>query len=250
MQPYFLPYIGYFQLISAVDRFLLYDWVSYIKRGWVNRNRHSVINGEPAFLIIPVREKSSSKRLRDIEIDDREPWRRRMLKALFLNYKKAPYFESIYPLMEQLIRADTPSLSAYNTSSITTLCRFLGLTTEIVSSTELYRDVEDRLAVAVDQLPGSFPDLDIAGLDRMVVRVLALCRQEGADTYVNAIGGRDLYPKSAFDRNQISIYFVQTDEIRYPQGGNTFHPSLSIIDVLMYCGREQTRTFLSRYTLI
>src|SRR6266498_1735594 len=107
MQPYLFPYLGYFQLIHAVDRFVVYDDVAFIKQGWVNRNR-ILINGQPSYVTVPLKQASSFRQIRDIEIDDspqNREWPSRFLKSVDNAYRRAPQFTHVFPLIESVVDA-------------------------------------------------------------------------------------------------------------------------------------------------
>ncbi len=239
MQPYFFPYIGYFQLIHAVDTFMLYDNVNYIKNGWMNRNRVLAKKHEPAFIIAPIRKesKSSYRKIRDVKLAP-TAWRGPLLKHLNRAYRRSRYFDDIYPLLERILAFDTVSLSALNKKAIVDLCRFLDIDTQIVDDVSRFEPLEARLQQE-EKTPA-----------RKTLRILELCRALGADTYINAIGGQKLYDRQAFRDNGIALFFVKTLDFSYPQPADTFHPNLSIIDVLMHCGKEKTKDLLTRYELI
>lgn len=250
MQPYFFPYIGYYQAVSAVDKYLLYDDLAYIKRGWINRNRYRLVNGVPVYFIVPVKGKSSFTKIKAIEIDDQSPWRKKMLRGIYYNYKRAPFFEDVYPLIERIIDSDVRLLTDLNASSIVEVSRYLGIPTEISTDAGRYADLECRLDVPDERLMDNFSEFQVTVPERKVLRALAICRAEGAHTFINAIGGQELYRKEEFSRNKIDLQFLKRGDIRYQQFSSKFRQDLSIIDVLMHCGRDGTRALLSEYVLV
>src|SRR5882672_7506824 len=179
MQPYFLPYIGYFQLIGAADLFIVYDNIKYTKKGWINRNRF-LRNGKEAVFSLPLKSDSDTLDVRDREIaaDFRKP---KLLNKLREAYRSAPHFDETFPLVERIVLEEERNLFRFILGSIRAVCGFLGVCTEIVSSSSLPVD---------HVLQGE-------------ARVVALCRHAGADVYLNAIGGRDLYSKEAFGMSGI-----------------------------------------------
>jgi hypothetical protein len=250
MQPYFFPYIGYYQAIAAVDKYILYDRLAYIEGGWVHRNRCLIVHGAPTYFAVLTQRKSPFKKINEIELESGSLWRRKMLKFLWHNYRRAPFFDAVYPLIEQIILSDTRYLTEINTRSIIEVARFLGVTTEITTETSRFADLESKLTFPDEHLKDQFPHLKVPTPERMVIRVLEMCRIEGSKTYVNAIGGQTLYIKDEFARYGIDLQFIKCGDIRYQQTTDVFHPNLSIIDVLMNCGRDQTRALLNEYTLI
>ena len=217
MQPYFLPYIGYFQLIAAVDVFVVYDNIKYTKKGWINRNRMPQ-NGSDATFTLPL--KSAPDSLDVVERELAPDFNRdKLLNRVREAYRRAPYFEQTFPLIEQIGRHDDTNLFRFLHHSIATICQHLEIATEIRVSSEISMD---------HQL-------------RSQDRVLACCAALGANTYVNAIGGVDLYSKEAFRARGMDLKFLRSKSFEYPQFGDPFVPWLSIIDVLMFNSAEQTR---------
>jgi hypothetical protein len=250
MQPYFFPYLGYYQTISAVDKYMLYDNLAYIKEGWVNKNRLLVVNGEPVYFLVHVKNKSSFKKIREIELVDNRHWREKMLKSIFMNYKRRPFFNEVYPLVEGVINEEVRLLTDLNAKSIFDVAKFLEIKTEITTDTSKYADLEEKLANDVMELSARFPTIRLRNPQVKVIRVLEICRAEGAETFINAWGGQALYDKEEFAQNNIELFFIRTDAYSYPQSTKVFHPHLSIVDVLMNCGKEGTQELLGQYTLV
>lgn len=210
MQPYFFPYIGYFQLIAAVDQFVVYDNIKYTKKGWINRNRF-LQNGKDAVFSLPLKKDSDSLDVceRELASDfDRE----RLLNQLRGAYRRAPHFEQTFPLIEQVMQYPEKNLFLFLHNSIVQVCAHLGITTKIIVSSE----------VAIDH--------QLQAQDK----VLALCEALGANTYVNAIGGVELYSKETFLKKSIELQFIKSLPFKYSQFGNEFVPWLSIIDVMLF----------------
>jgi hypothetical protein len=217
MQPYFLPYIGYFHLIAAVDTLVVYDNIKYTKKGWINRNRF-LRNGEDATFSLPLRGASDFLDIRDRELAhtfDRD----RLLNQLLSAYRRAPQFEKTAPLIEQIVLYQEQNLFKYIQHSIVSVCTHIGIAVET-------------------QISSQIPiDHDLTKEDK----VLAVCKALGASTYVNAIGGTGLYSKDAFAAEGIELRFVKPKPINYNQFDTGFVPWLSIIDVMMFNPLEQVR---------
>lgn len=210
MQPYFFPYIGYFQLIAAVDQFVVYDNIKYTKKGWINRNRF-LQNGKDAMFTLSLKKDSDSLDVceRELAADfDRE----HLLNQLKGAYQRAPYFEQTFPLVEQIVRCEERNLFRYVHHSIVQACQHLGVTTDVKISSE----------VPIDHALHAQE------------KVLALCGALGATTYVNAIGGVELYSKEVFSAKGVELKFIQSSPFEYVQFDAHFVPWLSIIDVLMF----------------
>jgi len=227
MQPYFMPYIGYFQLIKAVDKFIIYDDVNYINRGWINRNR-ILLNKSPFMLTLPLIKASQNKLINEIDINNLNNWRVKQLKSIALAYKKAPYFNSVFPLIEDNFNCEIENLSEFVTYSLKSICNFLEIGTEIISTSTSYRN---------KQLGGQ-------------QRILDICLQEGVSTYINPIGGVELYDKELFSRNNVELKFIRSNPIEYKQFKGVYEPWLSIIDVLMFNSLSQVNDLLTEYRLI
>lgn len=210
MQPYFFPYIGYFQLISAVDLFIVYDNIKYTKKGWINRNR-MLQNGKDVMFSLPL--KSDSDYLDVCERELASDFNRdKFLNQIKGTYRNAPHFAQTFTLVEQLVRYEDVNLFRFLHHSIVKTCECLGITTEIKISSE----------IAIDH--------ELKNQDK----VLALCEAVGADIYVNAIGGMGLYSKETFREKSIDLKYIQSRAFEYPQFDNAFVPWLSIIDVMMF----------------
>jgi hypothetical protein len=224
MQPYFFPYIGYFSLIKVVDLFIFYDDVNYIKGGWVNRNR-ILINSEAKYLTLNVKNGSPNKLINEIEFDDN---RQKLLKTIEQNYKKAPYFKQVWPLLETNLKLKTTSLADIAINSVRSVTNYLGMKTKFEISSVSYPETK--------------------GLERSD-RLKQICRKTHADTYINAIGGIDLYDKNDFLKNHINLQFLKPQLLQYKQYKETFIPGLSIIDVLMFNSIEDINKMLDQYQL-
>ncbi len=249
MQPYFMPYIGYFQAIAAVDKYILYENLTFIKDAWMNRNKLIQKNGIPFTITVPLLHKSSNTLISEVEVDNSQPWANKLLKSLWLNYKGSEYFEEVYSLMENIFADKYDTLHNLNSTSIKRISNYIGLTTEIISDNHNYIQYEKKLDKFDDY--SIFPELEKTKPIKKVARVIKMCKQENCDLFVNAIGGQVLYSKQEFSQYGIDIRFIKTDEkIQYKQFKNEFVPNLSIIDVLMHNGKEGTKQLLNAYKLI
>jgi hypothetical protein len=211
MQPYFFPYIGYFQLINEVDKFVFYDDVDFIKNGWINRNR-ILINGEPKYLTIPCKNVSSNKLINTVEHALNERGKKKLLKKLRFTYSNAPYFEHVFPVIEEVFNIDTELISEFAIESIVKVTDYLELKCEFQKSSEKYDNHE----------------FDAAN------RLIDICKIENMNYYVNSIGGKELYDKQYFLENEMKLDFLEPSITEYEQFNNEFVPGLSIIDVLMF----------------
>ena len=226
MQPYFLPYIGYWQLLSAVDVFVVYDNVQYTKKGWINRNRF-LLNGSDRLFTLQLKRDSDGLdvRCRSLAEDFK---RERLIAQLEGAYRKAPYFRAAFPIINEIIRCEHENLFDYIANSIRVIADYLGIKTPLVVSS----------TVSIDHTL------------RAENKVLALCKSLGADRYINAIGGQSLYHQEEFAACGIELSFLQTRPIRYQQFGNPFVPNLSIVDVLMFNDHAAVYDMLGQYDLL
>ena len=207
MQPYFFPYLGYFQLIHAVDKFILYDNLNYIKWGWVNRNR-LVLQGKPTFFIVPIMGKSSFRKIRDIRVDigSELRWKKKILKSIVSGYSKALFFDETFPLIEKIIEMEAEYLTDINSSSIKQISEFLGITTQITTDISNYEPLEKNLNKSDSDI-NTFYLHEQKLSDTKTIRVLCICKNEQADIFVNAIGGQTLYDKNILRKMELIYIF-------------------------------------------
>lgn len=224
MQPYLFPYIGYWQLLQAADRFVVYDDVNYIVRGWVNRNR-ILINQAPGLITLPLLQASQNRKINEIDIAPAAQWQRRMLRCVEMAYRKAPCFDQVFPVVERILAHPDNNLAGFLTHQIQVLAGFMGQTVQIVSSSQGYGN---------------------AGLAAQE-RIVDICRQEGASRYINAQGGRALYEPARFAEAGIDLRFIGMRALPYRQRGEGFTPYLSIVDALMEVGAEGIGPHLAAY---
>ena len=226
MQPYFMPYIGYFQLINAVDEFVVYDNIEYTKKGWINRNRF-LQNGKDAVFSIPLQKDSDYLDIRERAISNNFD-KAKLLNQFKEAYRRAPYYEPTFSILEKVILEKQTNLFAYIYNSMTVICSYLKIDCEVVISSTLQID---------HSLQGQ-------------EKVLALSKYVGGDVYINAIGGQELYSKETFTLHGIELQFLKSTPFEYEQFNHDFVPWLSIIDVMMFNPLENIRERLSNYTLI
>ena len=228
MQPYLFPYLGYFQLISAVDKFVIYDDVAFMKQSWVNRNQ-VLLHGQPHRFSVPLREASSNRAIRDTDVSLQEypRWRDKFLKTLAQAYAKAPQYQPTRALLTGVLEATPSSIGELASRSVLTVCQTLAVPTRIEPSSVIY---ENSNLHAQE-------------------RVLDICACEGATVYVNAPGGRSLYSKDAFASHGVELRFLRSRLPAYSQFNREFVPALSILDALMFNPVEAVRSMLVEYDL-
>lgn len=221
MQPYFYPYIGYWRLLALVDKFVILDDVNYINRGWVNRNR-VLVNGGVSYITVPLKNASQNRRISDIELVSDFNWRSKILKTLELNYRKSSAFDEVFPVLERLIKFNSPSLVEYLVCQIEGVSKFIGLNVQFVRSSMLYQNQYLR------------------GQDR----IINICERESADVYINLPGGRALYDEKSFLARGIDLRFISDNQLAYKQRSTEFVPFMSIIDLLMEVGSKGVEFYL------
>ena len=224
MQPYFFPYLGYWQLLANVDKYVVYDDVTYIKGGWINRNNF-LINGQKNLLTMQLEKASSYTLIKDIAIKDDFV---KFLKTIEMGYKKAPFFEDIFRLLKDICQCPDKKLGQFLFNSHIKICEYLGIDTELILSSSFEKHTE------------------LKGKDK----VISICKQLGADEYINAIGGQELYDKKEFAENGIKLNFLQANLREYRQLKNEFVAGLSIIDIMMFNSKEEIKEMLNDFNLV
>ena len=229
MQPYFFPYIGYFHLIKSVDEFVIYDNIQYTKKGWINRNR-ILSNGEDKILTIPIKKDSDYLNIQDRIIAD--SWgkdKNKLLNTINNSYKKSPQFNNIFPIVHECLSSLEVNLFKFILNSLTILNSYLEIKTKIITSSD----------ISIDH---SLKSQD---------KVMAICKNLKATTYVNAIGGQELYNVEDFSNKDIKLKFVKSNPLVYKQYKNEFIPWLSILDVLFFNDKKDIIKYLNNeYSLI
>lgn len=226
MQPYFFPYLGYFQLINAVDEFILLDDVTYIKGGWINRN-HILSKDKPELITVPLHKLSSNKLICETVIADHLNWRNKFLKTIHFNYKKAPFFDDFFPLIENVIQTNISKINEMNYYALERIVDYIGIDTMLKKTSYVYNNNHLKAQE----------------------RIIDICIQENTSTYLNSVGGQSLYNKALFEKENIDLKFIVPKFPKYPQFNSPFVSSLSIIDILMFNSPFETRKMLLDYEL-
>jgi hypothetical protein len=225
MQPYFFPYIGYFQLINAVDKFVFYDDVNFIKNGWINRNR-ILVNGKPNYLTVQLKNASSYKLINEIEFSDN---RIKLIKQIQQSYAKAPFIKEVLPVLTDILTFKTNKISELAQKSVIDVCRYLEIKTVFEVSSEIYTQTK--------------------GMDK-AERLIQICQLNNIKQYYNVMGGIDLYSRDYFKKNGIELFFIESLSEPYKQYSTEFIPYLSILDVMMFNSVEEIHRMLNNFELI
>lgn len=228
MQPYIFPYIGYWQLIHAVDQFVILDDVNYIRRGYINRNS-ILLSGKPYRFTIPVKKASQNKLIKDMELDfDREK-KDKFLMTIHGAYSKAKNYAKVFPFIEEIINNKEEDLTRFTEFSIRRIMKYLDISTELLLSSQVPKQ---------EGIKGE-------------TRIIEICKRLHADTYINPCGGRKLYNQESFQLEGINLFFLDTasEKIVYDQNQKIFVENLSIIDILMFNNKDKVREFLKAIAL-
>lgn len=221
IQPGYLPWLGFFELMASSDIFVVYDDVQFDKNGWRNRNRIKTTNGA-VWLTIPVLIKGNNfPKINEVIIKDKK-WRIKHLKTLMYSYSKAEYFNEIFPLIEKGLNLDTDRLVDIDMFFIKEIAKYLGINTEIVLSS----------------------DLKIEGTEKEE-RLINICKHFNATHYYNGIRGKELYKKENFLRHGIVLEIQDYKHPQYPQLYGDFVPYMSVIDILFNVGKSSLPVILS-----
>jgi hypothetical protein len=224
MQPYLFPYIGYFHTIKAVDDYVIYDDVQFIKGGWINRNNILIGNQKSQFTI-SLSDASANKKINDIEIKDDFS---KFLKTLAMAYSRAPYKEVVLKQINDICNYKDKNLARFVGNSIQQITKYLNIQTNFIYSSDLEKDS------------------NIKAQDK----VIAICEELDAEIYINAIGGQELYNKDIFKQHGIELNYMKSELVEYRQFSKDFVPYLSIIDVMMFNSPEEINVMLDKYELI
>lgn len=224
MQPYFFPYIGYFQLLNMVDIFVLYDDVQYIQRGWINRN-YIISKESKNFITIPVINNKLSSLICETEIFNQEKWRNKILNAVYFTYKRAPFFDQVFPIIEEVINLNTNYISEIAIKSIKITMEYLDIKTKLVKSSDLEYEKDNKLD-----------------------KINLILSKLSATVFFLPPGSVLIYKKTDFN---IPAHFLLPDEqIKYKQFSRSdFESNLSIIDILMFNTKPEIIEILCRYNL-
>lgn len=211
-----------------MDKFVIYDDVNYIKRGWINRN-NILVNGHSKLINVRMSKVSQNKLINEIEVTHDLSYNEDLLQTINRSYSKAPFFENVFPLVERVINQHEKKLAKYLEFSIREVCKYLSIHTEIIISSEISKSNE------------------LKGQDK----IIEICKLLSSDQYMNVIGGQSLYSSPDFQLCGIELKFLKTLDITYPQTSKEkFVPNLSILDIMMFNSPEHINSMLKDYELI
>lgn len=240
-QPYFLPYLGYFQLIAAADLFVAYENVAYTKRSWISRNRLQGKAKEPYFISLPTVKTANGTLIRDVYLHETaKATIKKLLKRIRNDYARAPHFSQVIGEIESmLLLAPRTRLVAFNNHCLKHICELLSIKTKLSLSHDDFLDFENEITSA--------REAESPGIKSK--RIFGLMSRFDANHYLNLSGGKGLYGQAEFGKQGFDLDFLKIPSVEYIQFENSFAPHLSILDVLFHCGVEQTQGMVFNYAL-
>ena len=231
MQPYFFPYIGYFSLIKHTDEFILLDTVQFIRHGWIERNRILKPSDGWQYIMVPLKKHSRETLIKDIEINNDQQWKEKILAQLQHYKKQAPYFSNVIDILNEIFSKEYATIVDLNLASLKTVCNYLGINTPIQVFSLMNIDIE----------PANAPD----------EWALNICKALGnVDEYWNPPGGQSFFDRKKYENAGINLKFHSAILTEYDQKRNVFEPGLSIIDVMMFNSVEEINKMLNDYELL
>lgn len=231
MQPYFLPYLGYYRLIRQVDRYIFFDTAQYMYHGWVNRNRILKPGGADwQYIRVPVKKHAQTDAIRDVQIDDAQPWRERILGQITHYKKRAPHYRVVAAWLKEVLAQDFTSIADLDVTMDVAVCAYLGIETPMERFSDMHLGIE----------PPQAPD----------EWALNICRaMGGVEEYWNAPGGASFFHPEKYEQAGIRLRFVDATLPPYRQMGQPFVPGLSVLDAMMFCTPQEISRMLGGGTV-
>ena len=232
MQPYTFPYIGYFQLINYVDKWVIFDDTQYISKGWINRNRmlHPDVKKEWQYFTVPVKKHSRESRINNIEINDNLEWRDELLRKLTSYKKKAPFYAETVEFIGDCINFKCSSLSEWVAHTLKSTC--------------------DYLEVPFEYSIFSKEDINTEKVTHAGQWALEISDAMDAEEYVNLPGGYSIFNENEFLAKNIKLHFLKSNLTPYIQRRGYFVPGLSILDVMMWNNKDKIHEMLADYEIV
>ena len=230
MQPYFFPNLGHFSLINQVDKWIVFDPVQFIRHGWIERNRILKPDGDWQYIGVPLVKHSRDTLIKDIQIRTNDPWKQKLLSQIQHYKKKAPFYKDVVQLIESSFELETESISILNAHLLAQVCTYIGIDFDY----EIYSEME----------------IEHGPIQHSGDWALEISKSQGAQIYINPIGGKSIFDLDSFKENNIEIKFLEFNTIEYQQKGQPFKASLSIIDVLLFNSAEKTKEMLNNFNLL
>lgn len=230
MQPYFLPYLGYFSLINQADTFILFDTPQFIRHGWIERNKILKMNGESFYVKVPLIKHKRETRINDIAINNAINWKEKMFAQLMHYKKKAPYYQDVILILEDLFSLETDSIVELNYNALVKICQYLGIKTPIKIWSKMNIKIED-----------------VTNPDEWALNI---CKALSASAYFNPVGGMSFFDTDKYKSHDIDLKFLEIYPTIYNQFGNAFTPFLSIIDVIMFNDKDEINNMVNNFNWV
>lgn len=228
MQPYLFPYIGYFSLIKNTDYFVFFDTPQYIRKGWINRNRILSTNGDVTYFTVPIQKADRNTPINKSVISYNYDWKVKILGQLNI-YKKAPNYDKVINLVNNVFNTDTMLISDLAIKSIVKTCEYLDI--------DIKYDIFSKMNLALPEVKE--PD----------EWALYITKELGYNTYINPPGGMSFFNREKYQINDVDLQFLVQEIIPYRQNREVFIPALSMIDVMMFCSCNEINEMLCKYKI-
>jgi len=228
MQPYLFPYIGYFSLIKNTDYFVFFDTPQYIRKGWINRNRILSTNGDVTYFTVPIQKADRNTPINKSVISYNYDWKVKILGQLNI-YKKAPNYDKVINLVNNVFNTDTMLISDLAIKSIVKTCEYLDI--------DIKYDIFSKMNLALPEVKE--PD----------EWALYITKELGYNTYINPPGGMSFFNREKYQINDVDLQFLVQEIIPYRQNREVFIPALSMIDVMMFCSCNEINEMLCEYKI-
>ncbi len=231
MQPYFFPYLGYISLIKATEEFILFDPVQFIRHGWIERNRVLKPEKEWQYISVPLQKYSQATLIKDIQINNNEDWKGKLLRQLEHYKKRSPFYKPTIEVISNGLSIKTDSIVELNQSVLKSICEYLNITFNCKIFSQM--------------------NLEIAPVNAPDEWALNICSALGYKEYWNPPGGVEFFDRSKYEKAGVKLVFQKPLLEQYSQrrGPENFENGLSIIDVMMFNSPEEINTMLDKYEL-
>lgn len=230
MQPYFLPYLGYYALIKNTDKWIVSDEFQYIRHGWIARNRILKPSVGWQYIIVPLEKHSFDTLIKEVKIKNSENWKVKIINQLEHYKKKAPFYSEVIAFLKNAFLFDTDSISSLNVHLLNETCNYIGI--------PFNYEIHSEMKINID--PVYEPDDWSLNISKAI----------GATCYVNPPGGIKFYNKDKYDKAKIRLNFLKINLTDYNQCRSVFEPGLSIIDAMMFNSPESINEMLDKYELL
>jgi len=231
MQPYFLPYLGYFSLIKHTERFILLDSVQFSKQGWIERNRILKPGSGWMYILVPLIKHSQDTKIRDIRIKNALDWRNTIFRQLEHYKKRAPFYRDTIEVLKTAFNIETESIVQLNAHVLKTVCGYIGVGLNLDILSEMHLSIGD-----------------VKASDEWALKI---CKALGnVSEYWNPEGGLKFFDRSKYYIAGIDIKFLSINIQKYSQSRPEFEASLSIVDMMMFNKPEKINKMLDDYVLL